>query len=569
MVTEVLLLHAPFVTVHWNVEAAPTVKPVTPEVALLGVVATPVPDVVVHAPVPGDGLLPAKVAVVVLHMVCAVPAFEVTGDETVIVTVLFALHAPFVTVHWKVEAAPTVNPVTPEEALLAVVATPVPDTVVHAPVPGAGLLPAKVAVVALHIVCAVPAFEVTGDETVIVTVLFALHAPFVTVHWNVEAAPTVKPVTPEEALLGVVATPVPAVVVHAPVPGDGLLPAKVAEVALHIVCAVPAFDVTGDETVIVTVLFALHAPLVTVHWNVEAAPTVNPVTPEEALLGVVATPVPAVVVHAPVPGDGLLPAKVPVVVLHMVCAVPAFEVTGEETVMVTVLLAEHAPLVTVQRNVVAAPTVKPVTPEVALLAVVATPVPDTVVHAPVPGAGLLPAKVAVVALQIVCAVPAFEVTGDETVIVTVLFALHAPFVTVHWNVEAAPTVKPVTPEVALLGVVATPEPAVVVQAPVPGDGLLPAKVAVVALHIACAVPALEVTGAKTVMVTLSNNVGQLAAVTVHLNTVGVAVESPVTPELMLFGVVATPGPLTVVHVPTPPASGVKAAKLVVLVLHKL
>ena len=58
------------VTVHLNV-VVPTLKPVTPEVGLFGVVTVPVvPATRVHVPVPvGVTVLPAKVAVVVLHNV--------------------------------------------------------------------------------------------------------------------------------------------------------------------------------------------------------------------------------------------------------------------------------------------------------------------------------------------------------------------------------------------------------------------------------------------------------------------------------------------------------------------
>ena len=62
-------------------------------------VATPLPDVVDHTPAPGEGTVAANVEVVKLHIVCAEPALDVTGEEDVMVTVLFAIHAPFVTVH--------------------------------------------------------------------------------------------------------------------------------------------------------------------------------------------------------------------------------------------------------------------------------------------------------------------------------------------------------------------------------------------------------------------------------------------------------------------------------------
>jgi hypothetical protein len=45
------------------------VKPVTPELKAAGVVTTAVPAVTVQAPVPTPGLLPARVAVVVLQRV--------------------------------------------------------------------------------------------------------------------------------------------------------------------------------------------------------------------------------------------------------------------------------------------------------------------------------------------------------------------------------------------------------------------------------------------------------------------------------------------------------------------
>lgn len=308
-----------------------------------------------------------------------------------------------------------VKPVTPELAVPVAVTIPVPAVVVHTPVPGDGTVAAKVVVVELQTDCAVPAFDVTGDEDVIITDVLDEQAPLVIVHVKIEDAPMESPVTPELKVPGAVIAPAPIVFVQRPVPGDGLLPAKVAVVALHIVCATPAFATIGVEEVIVIVLVATHAPLVTVHWNVDDAQTVSPVTPELAVPVAVTTPVPAVVVHKAVPTDGVVAAKVAVVKLQIDCAEPALEVTGLELVIVTLELVTQAPLVTVQRNVEAAPTVSPVTPEVSLLAVVTIPVPDVVVHAPVPGEALLPAKVAVVELQILCAEPAFDTTGTETV----------------------------------------------------------------------------------------------------------------------------------------------------------
>ncbi len=52
-----------------------------------------------------------------------------------------------------------------------------------------------------------------------------------------------------------------------------------------------------------------------------------------------------------------------------------------------------------------------------------------------------------------------------------------PLEIVHLNVFV-PTVKPVTPELNKVGEVTVAPPAITVQAPVPTNGLFPAKVAV-------------------------------------------------------------------------------------------
>lgn len=56
----------------------PTLNPVTPVVAELGLVTEDVPDKTVHTPVPTAGVFPFKVAVVA-HTVCENPAFAVVG----------------------------------------------------------------------------------------------------------------------------------------------------------------------------------------------------------------------------------------------------------------------------------------------------------------------------------------------------------------------------------------------------------------------------------------------------------------------------------------------------------
>ena len=55
-------VHVPFVIVQVKV-FTPVVRPVTPDVGLVGTVTTPVPAVTVHAPVPTVGVFAARVAV--------------------------------------------------------------------------------------------------------------------------------------------------------------------------------------------------------------------------------------------------------------------------------------------------------------------------------------------------------------------------------------------------------------------------------------------------------------------------------------------------------------------------
>ncbi len=138
----------------------------------------------------------------------------------------------------------------------------------------------------------------------------------------------------------------------------------------------------------------------------------------------------------------------------------------------------------VQRNVALAPIVNPVTPDVGEEAVVIVAAPLTTLQVPVPDVGALPARVAVVTLQIFWSGPAEAVVpGAATSITTSSVELaHTPLAMVQRNVTAAPTVKPVNPEVAEVGVVMVAAPLTTDHTPLPVVGVLPAKVAVVTLQ---------------------------------------------------------------------------------------
>lgn len=144
--------HTPLLTVHLSTLLEPTVKPVNPLVALPAVVTDALPEVTVQAPVPTVGVLPAKVAVVMLHKPWSVPALEVVGRASIwmLTSSVETAQNPLLIVHRKTVVAPTVKPVTVELGSFAELMLPLPLTTVHVPVPTVGVLPDKVVLVTLH-----------------------------------------------------------------------------------------------------------------------------------------------------------------------------------------------------------------------------------------------------------------------------------------------------------------------------------------------------------------------------------------------------------------------------------
>ena len=212
----------------------PTPRAVNPDVAEVAAVMFPAPEINVHKPVPTNGTLPARVALVA-HIAWSGPAAAgVGGAETVIVTVSEEEgQGALEIVHLNL-LAPTPRAVNPDVAKVGIVMFPAPEINVHKPVPTNGTLPARVAVVT-HITWSGPAAAgVVGAKTVIITVSEeGGQAPLEMVQLKL-LAPTPRAVNPDVAEVAAVMFPVPEINVHKPVPTNGTLPARVA-VVIHIV----------------------------------------------------------------------------------------------------------------------------------------------------------------------------------------------------------------------------------------------------------------------------------------------------------------------------------------------
>lgn len=137
-----------------------------------------------------------------------------------------------------------------------------------------------------------------------------VHPPFEMVHLRVALAPATNPVTVVAGSEEVVMTAVPLTTLHAPVPKDGVFPARVAVdaqtvwsgPALAVVIPPLTFIVTSSNEAVQGALLMVHLKVLT--------PLLRPLTEEVALFAFPKVPVPAITVQVPVPTVGELPANV-------------------------------------------------------------------------------------------------------------------------------------------------------------------------------------------------------------------------------------------------------------------
>lgn len=167
----------------------------------------------------------------------------------------------------------------------------------------------------------------------------------------------------------------------------------------------------------------------------------------------------------------------------------------------------------VHLRIVESPIVSPVTAETSLFTEDATPVPEIVVHVPVSDVlVVLAARVVDVTLQRFWVGPAtaIVVVESEVIVTSEVVGVHPPnpLVIVHLSMVVPPMVSPVTAEVSLLTLDATPVPEIVVHVPVSVDATtLAARVPEVTLHRFCVGPAAAIVMAESTLTLTSEKVG--------------------------------------------------------------
>ena len=143
-------------------------------------------------------------------------------------------------------------------------------------------------------------------------------------------------------------------------------------------------------------------------------------------------------------------------------------------------LSGQLPLLIVQRTVALLPAAMPVIVVVGLPALVTVAVPLSTLQVPTPTAGVFAAIVNIPLSHWSRSTPASDVVGLAVLVKVTSSSSsgHKPLLIVQRNTTLLPAFKPVTPLVAVPGVVITAPFAAptMLQTPVPTVGTLPAKV---------------------------------------------------------------------------------------------
>lgn len=248
------------------------------------------------------------------------------SDTVIITSSVLAGQAPFDMVHKNIFCPPAKLAVYVPGSLMFV-KRPLPERILHVPIPVTGVLAFNVTKFKL-VVMSIPAFAMVGmSSTQISTssIVGGQVAPVIVQRKMLE--PMLKPVTEVIEEVGLTIVPLPLTTVQNPVPTTGTFPFNVEENA-QIAESIPALAVVGKaSTKIVTVSDVEgQVPLEMVHTNV-LMPLLIPVMPHVGEEGDVNVPVPTTVVQSPLPMVGVFPFNVEVAE-QMVESKPAFAAEG-------------------------------------------------------------------------------------------------------------------------------------------------------------------------------------------------------------------------------------------------
>lgn len=125
----------PLLIVHCRVALVPAATPVTVVLYNVGAVIVAPPLTTVHNPVPGEGLFPAKVKMLLLQLLWGPPAFAAGAGNLFVKTTLDEElgQVPLLIVHVSVALVPAATPVTVDPGDVGVVMVAVPLATVHKP----------------------------------------------------------------------------------------------------------------------------------------------------------------------------------------------------------------------------------------------------------------------------------------------------------------------------------------------------------------------------------------------------------------------------------------------------
>lgn len=234
------------------------------------------------------------------------------------------------------------------------------------------------------------------------------------------------------------------------------------------------------------------------------------------------------------------------------------------------VVVPHTPLVILHSKIFN-PSAKFVTVELASNELVITPLPEVIDHVPIPTVAALPASVVVGELiHKAWFAPAFAKVGARSTCILIVdeLAPQTPFTIVHSKIFN-PAPRPVTEDVANVGVVIVPLPEITDQVPVPTSGVFPVRAKVgVLIQIDWLEPALAIVGTLSTCIFKVDVLEHIPLAIVHSSVFNPS-PKPVMVLVGEFGFDIVPLPAITDQVPIPVVGVFPANTVVGLLIHKV